>query len=208
MSSLTLRASEIGKTFNRRTVLKDISFSLGTGESLAITGKNGSGKSTLIKILAGLLTPSRGILEYAISGKPEDMDGVRPMIGLVSPYLQLYDEFTALENLTILSRIRNTALPSTSNVEKIFRTYGLWERRDDFVRTFSSGMKQRLKYIVALSHAPSIVMFDEPTANLDEEGCTIVRDAVTELQSATLTIIATNDEREASWCKKRIHIGA
>jgi len=65
-----------------------------------------------------------------------------------------------------------------------------------------------LKYIVALSHAPSIVMFDEPTANLDEEGCTIVRDAVTELQSATLTIIATNDEREASWCKKRIHIGA
>lgn len=207
MSPLSLRVSDIGKSFNRRMVLKDITFSLGAGESIAITGKNGSGKSTLIKILAGLLTPNKGTLQYEVSGRPSDMDGVRPMMGLVSPYLQLYDEFTALENLMILSRIRNTALISTAEAESIFRTYGLWERRDDFVGTFSSGMKQRLKYIVALGHAPSVVMLDEPTANLDEEGSRIVRETVTELQQKTLTIIATNDEREASWCKKRIHIG-
>ncbi|HLA69181.1 MAG TPA: ABC transporter ATP-binding protein [Bacteroidota bacterium] len=207
MNLVTIRAAGIGKNFNRRTVLKDITFSLSSGESLAVTGKNGSGKSTLIKVLAGLLSPTKGKVEYELSGAAVDLDGLRPTIGLVSPYLQLYDEFTALENLLILLRIRNNSTPAPADIEKIFRTYGLWERRDDVVRTFSSGMKQRLKYIVALAHAPSIVMLDEPTANLDEDGCRVVHDTVQSLQTDTLTIIATNDEREASWCKKRIHVG-
>lgn len=207
MNPLTIHASGIGKSFNRRTVLKDITLSLSSGESLAITGKNGSGKSTLIKILAGLLSPTKGNVNYKVSGASVELDSLRPMIGLVSPYLQLYDEFTAFENLMILLRIRNNTIPAQENLEKIFRTFGLWERRDDVVRTFSSGMKQRLKYIVALAHAPSIVMLDEPTANLDDDGCTVVKDTVQELQSRVLTIIATNDEREASWCKKRIHVG-
>lgn len=189
-------------------MLKDITLSLSSGESLAITGKNGSGKSTLIKILSGLLTPTKGKVNYELSGTSVELDVLRPIIGLVSPYLQLYDEFSALENLMILLKIRNNAIPAQGELERIFRTFGLWERRDDVVRTFSSGMKQRLKYIVALAHAPLIVMLDEPTANLDDDGCGVVRDTVQELQSHALTIIATNDEREASWCKKRIHVGA
>lgn len=207
MNNVAITASGIGKSFNRRMVLKDITLSLNTGESLAITGKNGSGKSTLIKILAGLLTPTKGEVEYRLSGAGVELDALRPMMGLVSPYLQLYDEFTALENVLILLKIRNNSPQQPGDLEKIFRTYGLWDRRDDLVRTFSSGMKQRLKYIVALAHDPSIVMLDEPTANLDEEGCRVVRDAVQNLQSNTLTIIATNEEQEASWCKKRIHVG-
>jgi len=207
MNPLTIHASGIGKSFNRRMVLKDITLSLSSGESLAITGKNGSGKSTLIKILAGLLSPTKGNVNYKVSGTSVELDSLRPMIGLVSPYLQLYDEFTAFENLMILLRIRNNTIPAQGDLENIFRTFGLWERRDDVVRTFSSGMKQRLKYVVALAHAPSIVMLDEPTANLDDDGCTVVKDTVQELQSRVLTIIATNDEREASWCKKRIHVG-
>jgi heme exporter protein A len=206
--NVSIHASGIGKHFNRRTVLKDISLSLSTGESLAITGKNGSGKSTLIKILAGLLAPTRGTVKYELAGKEAALDGLRPIIGLVSPYLQLYDEFTALENLLMLMKIRNNVMLQPADLEKIFRTYGLWERRDDLVRTYSSGMKQRLKYVVALAHDPSIVMLDEPTANLDEEGCRVVRDAVRNLQSTALVIIATNEEQEATWCRKRVHVGA
>lgn len=205
--SLTLRAEGITKQFNRRSVLRDISFELKTGESLAITGKNGAGKSTLVKIIAGLLTPTKGSVSYTMEEKPLSLDLLRPFIGFVSPYLQLYDEFTAMENLSLIMKIRGNSDPGLQAMENLFRTFALWDRKDDFVRTYSSGMKQRLKYVVALCHNPGLLLFDEPTANLDEEGSRAVRDTMRGLQSSTLLIVATNDEQEASWCGKRIHVG-
>jgi heme exporter protein A len=206
MTGLTLNAKQIGRDFNRRPVFRDISFTVSSPGSIAVTGLNGAGKSTLVKILAGVMSPTAGTVRYDADGNSFSADDVREHLGFVSPYLSLYDEFTAEENLRLLNRIRSGVEPDAGTVEQRLRQVDLWNRRGDVVGTFSSGMKQRLKYALALLHAPTILILDEPTANLDAEGIEMVRAVALEQRARGILIVATNDEEEAGWCADRIHL--
>jgi heme exporter protein A len=188
-------------------VFRDISFSLSRGDSLAITGRNGSGKSTLVKILCGVLSPTSGTVQYAADGKVLTLEHARDQLGLVSPYLQLYDEFSGIENLDLLSRIRSGGASSDARVEEVLGIVGLWERRNDLFRAYSSGMQQRLKYAFALLHHPPVLVLDEPSANLDADGVRMVEEVIQDQKRSGLLIVATNDEDEARWCERRIHLG-
>jgi heme exporter protein A len=204
---MKLVAVHITKEFNGHPVFRDISVELDDLDSLVITGKNGAGKSTLIKIFAGVLSPTRGRVEYVDARGVATPSDARDKIGLVSPYLQLYDEFSALENLHYLSRIRSNAVRVEQECERLLREFGLWEKRHDHVRTYSSGMKQRLKFIFALLHTPAVLFLDEPTSNLDAEGIALVQQVVEKQKQRGILVIATNDETEVVWCRKRIHLG-
>jgi len=206
MKTVSIDAKNISKDFNRRSIFHDISFEVSSPASLAITGKNGAGKSTLSKILAGVLTPTKGSVEYGIDGKTIFSGEFRHVIGFVSPYLNLYDEFTALENLHFLSRIRSNTI-DRQRIQELLMLVDLWHRRDDHVGTFSSGMKQRLKYAFALLHRPNVLLLDEPTSNLDDDGVEIVKQIVQEQKKQDLLIIATNDAAEANWCDREIKVG-
>lgn len=206
MNSMTIKLTAIAKEFNRRLIFSDISFSLGGSESIAITGRNGSGKSTLVKIICGLLAPTRGTIEFAWNGKAVVVEELRNHIGLVSPYLQLYDEFSGVENLEILSKIRADGALENGRIEDVLTMAGLWDRRKDYVRTYSSGMKQRLKYAFAILHRPALLILDEPTSNLDKEGVEMVRAIVEEQVKAGVLVVATNDAEEAAWCMKEIKL--
>ncbi len=175
MSLISITANGISKDFNRRSIFEDISFSLSSPESLSITGKNGSGKSTLLKILAGLLSLTNGSIAYSKDRKQIGIEDFKNHIGFVSPYLNLYDEFTAKENLQLLSRIRTTTRQNGKRIEELLTLVGLWNRRDDIIGTFSSGMKQRLKYAFALLHNPEVLILDEPISNLDAEGIELIK---------------------------------
>ncbi|MGA3287574.1 MAG: ABC transporter ATP-binding protein [Bacteroidota bacterium] len=207
MNRIALIASGIAKDFNRRQIFENISFSLSSPSSLAITGKNGAGKSTLSKILAGLIGSTRGSLTYTLNDKQVGIEEFKHYIGFVSPYLNLYDEFTALENLQLLSRIRATTLQNEGRMKELLSLVNLRQRRDDLVGTFSSGMKQRLKYAFALLHNPIVLILDEPTSNLDEEGIEFVQDIVKQQKEEGVLIVATNDKEEAGWCAQEIHVG-
>lgn len=206
MNQITLTVSDVSKEFNRRTIFRNVSFTISTGEALALTGINGSGKSTLIKILSGVLTPSRGNVVFMVNGTRLGPDDIKSAIGLVSPYLQLYDEFTGLENLLVLSSIRSNGSIRTGRAEALLDRFGLAARQHDLVRGYSSGMKQRLKYAFALLHAPGVLLLDEPTSNLDAEGIEVVRQVVREQQKTGVLILATNDEDEAGWCSRRFQV--
>ena len=207
MTSMKLTLSDVSKEFNRRSIFRDVSFSLGSGDSLVITGRNGSGKSTLVKIICGLLSPTRGTITYSFEGKSIEHDNVRNHIGLVSPYLQLYDEFSGLENLELLSQIRSDRVLEKGRIDEVLNDVGLWERRTDFLRTYSSGMRQRLKYAFALVHKPDILVLDEPTSNLDADGIEMVMRRVTEQKKESILVVATNDAEESTWCAKKIELG-
>lgn len=207
MRNILMKAERVTKSFNRRNVLRDISFALAPGDSLAVTGKNGSGKSTLVKILAGVLSPTSGQIFYESSGKRLNQDEIRPYVGFVSPYLQLYDEFTAVEILDIINRIRMTGVADKTRRRNLLEQFNLWGRRDDAVRTYSSGMKQRLKYVAALEHSPAILLLDEPTSNLDEDGINAVRAVVADYGKSGVLVVATNDAGEAGWCSQEIKVG-
>jgi heme exporter protein A len=207
MSSISILVNELSKDFDRRPIFQDISFSLTSPASLSITGKNGAGKSTLSKILAGVLSATRGSVTYSVDGRKIGVEEFKHHIGFVSPYLNLYDEFTALENLQFLSSIRATSQRNETRIKELLTLVGLWNRRDDIAGTFSSGMKQRLKYAFALLHEPAVLILDEPTSNLDAEGIEIIRQIMQKQKDSNILILATNNSEEADWCVQQIHVG-
>jgi len=205
MSSVLLHVSGISKVFNRRTIFYDVSFSLQETNSLAVTGRNGSGKSTLLKIIAGVLSPTHSNISLSLSEKQIDSRFRFQHIGFVAPYLQLYDEFTAWENLTIVRKIRGVSVDD-DYLLGLLRRMSLEERKGDLLRTFSSGMKQRLKYAFALLHQPPILLLDEPTTNLDESGHEAVYDIIEEQKRRGIVIIATNDPDEVKLCDQVLNL--
>jgi heme exporter protein A len=90
--------------------------------------------------------------------------------------------------------------------ESLLKRFNLWQRRDDNVRGYSSGMKQRLKYVFALVHSPSILILDEPSTNLDNDGMNVVEEVVKEQLSSSILVVATNDSAEANWCKQVVQL--
>lgn len=204
---MELILDHITKEFNRRPIFRDISLKLDDVDSLIITGRNGAGKSTLVKIIAGVLSPTRGKVEFRDERTVLTADEVRDRIGLVSPYLQLYDEFSAIENLMYLSRIRANSVRIEEESERLLRLFSLWEKRHDHVRTYSSGMKQRLKFVFALLHRPDVLLLDEPTSNLDVEGIEVVQQVIEQQKRQGILVVATNIESEVAWCNKRLHLG-
>jgi heme exporter protein A len=200
---ISFQADNLSKKFDRKTIFKDISLTLTGGDSMAITGKNGSGKSTLIKILSRILNFTSGSLILSLNGKEAEPDRYYNYIGLVSPYLNLYDEFTGYENLKFIADIRGN---SQENIVSVLKKVGLFERRNDIVRIYSSGMKQRLKIAFAILHEPVILFLDEPTSNLDSEGIKVVDEIVNEYKNDKVLIVATNDDYEKSYCSKQIEL--
>src|SRR3990172_12498653 len=168
MGEFSIIAKGIRKDFNRRVIFDHISFELSKHGSLSITGPNGSGKSTLVKILGGLLTPTAGSVTMTAEKSSIKTEERREYLGFVAPYLQLYDEFTGYENLFLAIRIRGRARAPVE-IDGLLKRVGLFFCKDDRVGTYSSGMKQRLKYAFALLHRPSLLILDEPMSNLDED---------------------------------------
>ncbi|MBM2839670.1 MAG: ABC-type multidrug transport system ATPase component, partial [Bacteroidetes bacterium] len=159
---IDLTGHQLKKVFNRRVIFEDISFSLQARETLLISGPNGSGKSTLVKIISGVLTPTSGEVKSTTDGK-KSVPMLCSVIGFVSPYLQMYEEFSACENLEFALAVRGmTSL--RPGIRPLLESLQLQGRLDDPVRTFSSGMKQRVKYAFALIHQPPILILDEPMA--------------------------------------------
>ena len=207
MNSISITVNGLSKEFNQCSVFTDISFSLSSPASLSITGKNGAGKSTLLKILAGLLSSTQGSIVYSVNEKQIGIEEFKQYIGFVSPYLNLYDEFTAFENLEFLSRIRAATRQNGERINEMLALVGLWNRGDDMVGTFSSGMKQRLKYAFAILHNPTVLILDEPTTNLDAEGIEIVKQIILEQKKTNILIIAANNKEETNWCAQQIKVG-
>ncbi len=206
IAMISLEARSLGKWFGRRRVFDGISFILRDRGSLAVTGRNGSGKTTLLRILCGLLGPSCGEVLIRRDGRKLDGDEGRNLMGLVMPDLNLYGELTALENLFFLSRIRGWNLSREALGEKIAQV-GLQNREGDLVSSFSSGMKQRLKLAFALLGDPKILILDEPTVNLDEEGLSLVERLIDSHRKSGMVIIATNEKSDTRHAEQTIHLG-
>lgn len=203
--TLELSGHNLKKVFNRRVIFERISFSLKPRQTLLITGPNGSGKSTLIKIISGVLTPTDGQV-VAQRSESTAVPQMHSIIGLVSPYLQMYDEFSPRENLQFALSVRNMK-SSFHSVSPLLEKLQLKGRLDDPVKTFSSGMKQRVKYAFALIHQPAILILDEPMANLDADGIELVKQLMHEQLHEGLLVVATNDITDVDRHDQQVTLG-
>ena len=205
MSKYSVEATELNKTFGRRLIFSGINFHFENSGIYGIAGPNGSGKSTLVKIIAGLLSPTKGKIVHRTSGKEIISEKLHNHIGFVSPYLVLYEEFSAWENLSYFAMIRGIAFDKTY-AEKLLEKFLLINRKDDLIKAYSSGMKQRMKFIFALIHHPEVLIFDEPTSNLDEEGKNSVYETINEKSRENIVIVASNDKADLDLCSDIIDL--
>jgi len=205
MSACSLRVSQLCKYFSSTLLFRDISFELGPGEVLGITGWNGSGKSTLLRIIAGLVRPSAGQVEMSYKEQPISKESRRRFLGMVAPALALYDELTALENMEFFCRVRGVSY-NRRNCLQIMERVGLAEEAHKMCRNYSSGMKQRLKLAQALLHEPLLLLLDEPGCNLDSKGMRIVEEITEEQRRFGMTVIASNEKREVDYADRVINL--
>ena len=205
--SLTLTARSVGKDFAERKIFRDINFNISNGQSLAVTGSNGSGKTTLVRILCALIRPSTGEVTYQFNDKKVPEEKIYHHIGLVGPYLELYEELTARENLEFFARMKR--IPDyTERIGMLLSRMRLSGRENDQVKNYSSGMKQRLKYVFALLHQPPVLFLDEPTSNLDSEGISTVYEIMTEQKKDKILILATNDQEDLKFGDRQIAVSS
>lgn len=205
MSNYSVKAIALNKVFGRRLIFNNINFNFNNSGIFGISGLNGSGKSTLIKIISGLTSPSSGRIIHNYNEKSIIPEKLHNYIGFVSPYLMLYDEFSAWENLNYFSKIRNVPFDK-DKINYLLDSFLLLNRKDDLVKTYSSGMKQRLKFIFALMHSPHLLLLDEPTSNLDAEGKEKVYSILKKESGTSIIIIASNEESDLEICSSLIQL--
>jgi heme exporter protein A len=202
-SQYSIQGESISKNFGRRVIFKNLSFHFNKNGIYGISGPNGSGKSTLIKIIAGVNSPTTGKINHIDNQKDIIPEKLHNYLGFVSPYLVLYEEFSALENLHQFAKIRDVTF-NKEKVHSLLNDFLLYDRKDDLVKTYSSGMKQRMKFIFALMHSPKFVLLDEPTSNLDEEGKNTVYSIIQKESEESIVIVASNEKSDLAYCGETI----
>jgi ABC-2 type transport system ATP-binding protein len=200
MSTNQISITNLSKVYdNGFEALKKVNLEIKKGEIIALLGPNGAGKTTLISIICGIVTPSSGKVTVENFDIIEDYRETRSRIGLVPQELTL-ELFETVFNNVSYSRGLNGKKPNPKHIEKILKDLTLWDKKDQRLEQLSGGMKRRVLIAKALSHEPSILFLDEPTAGVDVELRRGMWKVVEDLRKTGVTIILTThyiEEAEA-----------
>ena len=200
MSTNQITIKDLSKIYdNGFEALKKINLDIKKGEIIALLGPNGAGKTTLISIICGIVTPSSGKVTVEDFDIIDDYRETRSRIGLVPQELTL-ELFETVFNNVSYSRGLNGKKPNPKHIEKILKDLSMWDKKDLRLRQLSGGMKRRVLIAKALSHEPSILFLDEPTAGVDVELRRDMWKVVEDLRKTGVTIILTThyiEEAEA-----------
>tara|TARA_B100000282_G_scaffold188727_1_gene137433 strand:- start:1854 stop:2789 length:936 start_codon:yes stop_codon:yes gene_type:complete len=200
MSQDLISINSLSKTYkNGLNALNNVSLNIKKGEILAMLGPNGAGKTTLISIICGIVTPSSGKVNVDGFDIIKDYRQTRSKIGLVPQELTLENFETVFNNVSYTRGLYGKA-PDPKYIEEILKKLSLWDKKDNILRQLSGGMKRRVLIAKALSHKPSILFLDEPTAGVDVELRKDMWKVVEKLRESGVTIILTThyiEEAEA-----------
>ena len=200
MSTNLITIKDLSKVYdNGFQALKKVNLNIKKGEIIALLGPNGAGKTTLISIICGIVTPSSGKVSVDNFDIIDDYRETRSRIGLVPQELTL-ELFETVFNNVSYSRGLNGKKPNPKHIEKILKDLSMWDKKDLRLRQLSGGMKRRVLIAKALSHEPSILFLDEPTAGVDVELRRDMWKVVEDLRKTGVTIILTThyiEEAEA-----------
>jgi len=193
--------------FGKTTAVEDLTLAVEAGEVLGFLGPNGAGKTTTIRMLAGMIAPTKGYAIVAGHRTDRDVEQLHEVVGMLTETPGFYNRLSAKRNLEYFASFYSSIESPSKQVEKYLRLIGLWKRCNDRVSTFSKGMKQRLALVRALLHEPKVLFLDEPTAGLDPEVAAEVREMIHRLGEAGHTIfLSTHNLNEAEMLCNRIAV--
>ena len=199
---MKITLQNLSKRYNREWIFRHIEYEFIVGKKYAITGSNGSGKSTLLQVIAGSLMHNEGSVEMH-NGQLLSNEQHYQHISIATPYLELIEEMTALEMLRFHSTFKQLILPAA----EILQIVNLQASAKKQIRYYSSGMKQRFKLALAFFSKTPILLLDEPTTNLDEDGIALYHQLIKNYTTNKLVIVCSNDKQEYSFCEEALEMG-
>ena len=177
-----LEAVHLTKRYASLPAVEDLSFTLQPGQVLGCLGPNGSGKSTTVKMLTGLLEPTRGTVNFDGRDIRDDLTGYRKTLGYVPEEALLYPYLTGWEYLEMVATLRGMARSRLAiTIDSLLELFSMHPHRFASIGTYSKGMRQRILLIAAIMDDPQIVIFDEPLSGLDVTSALIFKNLVQEL---------------------------
>jgi ABC-2 type transport system ATP-binding protein len=192
-----LTVDTLKKTYNGKTVVDDVSFSLKEGEAYGLLGPNGAGKSTTIGMIFGLVHPDGGTVTVdGLDAWKRPLEAKR-RLGYVPQDIALYGDLSAVENLKFWGRMYDlSGSRLKERVATALEIVGLTDRAGDKVDTFSGGMKRRINIAAALLHEPKVLIMDEPTVGIDPQSRSYILETVKKLNAEGITVIYTSHYME------------
>ncbi len=200
---MKITLKNLGKRYNREWIFRHVEYEFIVGKKYAITGSNGSGKSTLLQVIAGSLMHNEGSIEMHNGQLVIANEQHYQYISIATPYLELIEEMTALEMLSFHSTFKQLILPAA----EILQIVNLQASANKQIRYYSSGMKQRLKLALAFFSNTPILLLDEPSTNLDEDGIALYHQLIKNYTTNKLVIVCSNDKQEYSFCEEVLEVG-
>jgi ABC-2 type transport system ATP-binding protein len=207
---MSVVASGLSKDFGSFRALEDISFTVGGGESLVILGENGAGKTTTMRCLAGVIRPTSGSVMVGGISVADNPEAVRAQVGLLSELPGLYERMTAPDYLDFFGRIHG--MPEDirgRRIAEMLDLFGLDQRTDVWLGSYSKGMRQKVALVRATLHQPRVLLLDEPTSSMDPAAARLTWDYILELKRTGIAVVVcTHNLRETARVADRLAVMA
>lgn len=197
MDGVILKTADLTKKYQNRAVVDNVNIEIRQGEIFGLLGPNGAGKSTMMNMICSIVRPTAGAIELFGKDPWKHKKEVLQKVGYIPQELAIHGSLKAWENVelfTSLYGIKGTALKEA--VESSLKYVGLWERRQEFAKNFSGGMKRRLNIACAIGHQPELLIFDEPTVGIDPQSRNFILEKIKESNSRGATVIYTSHYME------------
>ena len=189
MSEVILSIKNLSKSFGKRKAVDNLSFDIKEGEIFGFLGPNGAGKSTAIRSMLSLIKPDEGDIEIFNKSVKKKKNSALEVVGALVERPDFYEYLSAHRNLSLLATMDNV---SQKRIDEVLEIVGLTDRREDKVKAYSQGMKQRLGIAQTLLCDPKLLILDEPTNGLDPRGMKEVRDLIRKLSQEGITILLSS----------------
>ena len=192
-----ISVTHLKKNYGTVQALKGVSFDILPGELFGLLGPNGAGKTTTISIMSTLIPPDEGSVTMAGLDLKKNPEEFKRNIGVVPQEIALYNELSAYANLHFWGSLYSVPKAElTTRIDQTLQQVGLFDRKNDRVKTYSGGMKRRINIAAALLHRPKILFMDEPTVGIDPQSRNLIFEVVERLHKEGMTIIYTTHYME------------
>ena len=196
--------TDAGKRFNREWIFRHLNYTFEEGQSYAIIGPNGSGKSTLLQVLSGSMMLSEGNVQFSMLNAQYTVENIYQQVSIGAPYLEVVEEMTLKEFLDFHHGFKPFLDGITT--DKIISILELEKAANKQIRSYSSGMKQRVRLAQCIFSDTQIVLLDEPCTNLDAAGIQLYNQLITDYCKKRMVIVSSNDHHEYEFCQEKINI--
>ncbi len=207
-SNKVIQVRKLTKSFGNVTAVNQISFNVNESEIFGFLGPNGAGKTTTIRMLTGILLPDSG--DVFIDGVDMRRDPIKAKMkmGVIPETGNIYADLTAKQNIILAGRFYGISMRELDKrADNLLEQLGLYDRKNDLVRRFSKGMKQRINIASAIVHNPEILFLDEPTPGLDVQSQRLIRNIINQMnQKGTTFFLTTHNIEEANQLCGRVAI--